>query len=47
MVRVSEPSVRLSAAIGTDIEAVPDELTVAKPVNAPPVISVDEIPDSV
>ena len=47
MVKVSAPSVRLSEAMGTEKVAVPDELTVAKPVNAPPVISVDETPDNV
>ena len=47
MLKVSAPSVRLSEAMGTETVAVPDELTVAKPVNAPPVISVDETPNNV
>ena len=46
MVRVSVPSVRLSAAIGIDTVALPIELTVAKPVNALPVMSEDETPDN-
>ena len=47
MVKVSAPSVRLSEAMGTETVAVPTELTVAKPVKAPPVISEDVTPDSV
>ena len=47
IVRVSAPSVKVSAAIGIDTVALPIELTVAKPVNAPPVMSEDKIPDNV
>ena len=39
------PSVNVSAVMGIETGAVPDELTVAKPVNAPPVISEDVTPD--
>ena len=45
MVKVSAPSVKLSAAIGTETVAIPAELTVVKPVKAPPVISEDVTPD--
>ena len=41
------PSVNVSAVMGIETVAVPDELTVAKPVNAPPVISEDVTPDRV
>ena len=41
------PSVKVSAAIGIDTVALPIELTVVKPVNEPPEMSEDEIPDSV
>ena len=47
MLKVSAPSVRLSAAMGTETKAVPEELTVAKPVKVPPVMSEDVTPDSV
>ena len=47
IVRVSVPSVKVSAAIGIDTVAFPIELTVAKPVNEPPVMSEDETPESV
>ena len=45
MVKVSAPSVKLSAAIGTETVAIPAELTVVKPVKAPPVMSEDVTPD--
>ena len=47
MVNVSMPSVKLSEAMGTETVAIPAELTVVKPVKAPPVISEDVTPDSV
>lgn len=47
MVRVSIPSVKLSAAMGTETVAVPDMLIVVKPVSNPPVMSEDETPESV
>ena len=47
MVKVSAPSVKLSEAIGTETVAIPAELTVVKPVKAPPVISEDVTPDKV
>ena len=47
MVKVSMPSVKLSEAIGTETVAIPAELTVAKPVKAPPVISDDVTPNRV
>ena len=47
IVNVSLPSVSLSAAMGTVIVAVPVAPMVAVPVKAPPVISDEEIPDSV
>ena len=46
MVRVSVPSVKVSAAIGIDTVALPIELTVAKPDKEPPVMSEDETPDN-
>ena len=47
MVKVSAPSVKLSEAIGTETVAIPAELTVVKPVKAPPVMSEDVTPNRV
>ena len=46
-VRVSAPSVVTSVAMGTRMVAVPLVLTVAVPLNAPPVMSAALTPDRV
>ena len=45
--RVSAPSVLTSAAMGIRMVAVPLELMVAVPLNAPPVMSAADTPESV
>ena len=47
MVSVSAASVKLSAAMGTKIVAVPPVPIVAAPLKAPPVMSAAETPDKV